>query len=86
MRKYRIDPRKLEVLRGQIIVSLGHDIAWYRLSENAGLSTNTLSNLLNGRSSGRAKTVRALINYARSVGVDARESDLLSESEVLEEL
>lgn len=81
MRKYRVDPRKLEVMRARIVIELGHDIAWYKLSESCGLSTNTLSNLINGRSTGRAKTVRAIINYARKIGVNAKETDLLTEGE-----
>lgn len=78
MPRYRIDPRKLEVMRGRIIVALGRDLAWFRLSQAAGLSTNTLSNILHGRSGGRAATVRALTDYARKVGVPAKETDLLS--------
>lgn len=78
MPRYRVDPRKLEVMRGRIIIALGRDIAWYRLSEACGLSTNTLSNILHQRSGGRAATIRAITEYARKVGVSATEQDLLS--------
>lgn len=73
-----IDPSKVEIARGQLIVKLGRDITWGEFAEICDLSGHTISNLKSGRTGGSPITLRKLVLALRAHGVPVVEEDFLT--------
>lgn len=75
---YGIDPNKLSVARGKLIVALGRDVTWYEFADLANITPGTISNLRSGRTGGTVQTWRKIVDMLRSRGVAVIDTDLVS--------
>lgn len=75
---YGIDPNKLSIARGKLIVALGRDVTWQEFAALANITPGTISNLRAGRTGGTVNTWKKIVDMLRSQGVAIIDTDLLS--------
>lgn len=75
----KVQGKKLETLRGRLIVHRGRDIQWREFARLCKLTPSTICSLLNGRSGGRMQTVDKIVEGLRSQGLNVDRQDVLSE-------
>lgn len=75
--EYKIKIPTLHALRGQLITRRREDVTWQDIAEEAGVSPNTISGIINNRSSGSLDTVQRLVDMFNANGIAATYEDLL---------
>lgn len=75
--EYKVNVKALHRLRGLLIAEREQDISWQDLADQSGVSPNTLSGILNNRSSGSLDTVQRLVDTFNRYGIKATYQELL---------
>lgn len=82
----QINPRKLEILRGRLIASLGHNVPWSEMAKmirelgppHEHFCAHTFSNIRTGKSKGSIKTANAIIDLMIRNGILVEPDDLIT--------
>lgn len=77
-KRYGITPENMERARARMIASSGKGLTWKDFSNVSGVSQNTISNILNGRTNGSIRTARLIMAAAPKFNLVLHLEDLLS--------
>ena len=78
LQEFVINANELHGYRGALMARLKRDVSWQEMAALAGVSSNTLSGIVNGRSTGSAETAMKLVQMLNSQGVPATYEQLLA--------